>query len=79
MNRTLLFANCRRTESTTSTTGPQVLLEQNLGVANTRTKGLCAARELATEYCSSARSGGIRVVRLAVVPQVLCKVGVLDA
>ena len=42
-------ASCLRTASTTSTTGPQVRLVQNFGVANVTTKGTWAASDCATE------------------------------
>src|SRR6266516_5410685 len=62
MNRIGLEAKRLRTASTTSTTGPQVRLVQNFGVAKVTTKRRCAAREPAIESRSSARSGGVAVV-----------------
>ena len=38
-----------RAASTTSTTGPQVRLVQNFGVAKVTTNGTCAASDCATE------------------------------
>src|SRR5438309_2139646 len=63
----------------TSTTGPQVRLVQKRGVAKVTTNGLWAASESATEYRSSARSGGIRVVNVETAPCALASVGVAEA
>ena len=54
-------------------------LVQNFGVANTTTNGACAASESATEYRSSAVSGGVLVVSSRKFPCVLAIVGVFDA
>ena len=62
MKRIPRAANRLRAASTTSTTGPQVRLVQNFGVANVTTNGMCAASESATEYRRSGRSGGRLVV-----------------
>src|SRR3954451_2489246 len=53
------------TAATTSTTGPHVRDVQNFGVANTTTNGLCAAIESATDQRRRSRSGGVRVVSVA--------------
>ena len=65
MNLTGPEAKLLRTASTTSTTGPQMRLVQNFGVAKVTTNGRCAARAPATEYRRSPRSGGCLVVSLA--------------
>src|SRR5918912_3015901 len=62
MKRTPRAANLLRTASTTSTTGPQVRLLQNFGVAKVTTNGACAASAPATDERSSGRSGGRLVV-----------------
>src|SRR5688572_15333253 len=79
MKRTFSASTRRDTSSTTSTTGPHVRLEQNFGVANVTTNGTPASRESATEWWRSASSGGVRVVRLDVLPAVEDSVGVSDA
>src|SRR5215475_5584785 len=76
MNRTGLDANRLRTASTTSTTGPQVRLVQNFGVAKVTTNGRCSASAPATECRSSAKSGGRRVVKLAALA--MARVGVAE-
>src|SRR5262245_2638529 len=77
MKRTSLPANCLRTESTTWTTGPQVRLEQNSGVANVTTKGTFAAIASFTDDWSRARSGGLEVEILRASATVLA-VGLSD-
>src|SRR5437762_7212064 len=78
MKRTGVRAYCLRTQSTTSTTGPQMRLSQYRGVAKVTTNGRCAASAAATDVRRSARSGGTRVVSAAVRPPVLASVGVFD-
>src|SRR2546423_14257468 len=77
MKRIPREANRFRAASTTSTTGPHVRLVQNSGVANVSTNGTCATSEAATEYRSSARSGGTRVVNA--LTGAVASVGVGDA
>src|SRR5918999_1717946 len=78
MKRTSVRAKRLRTASTTSTTGPHVLLVQNFGVANVSTNGLCAASDAATEWRSSSTSGGSLVVRASTFPPSLSSVGVRE-
>src|SRR5829696_4453832 len=61
MKRIPSSACLRRTLLTTSTTGPQVLLVQYLGVAKTTTNGDFAASASATELSYSLRSGFVEV------------------
>src|SRR3954469_20701646 len=77
MKRTPERANSFRTWSTTSTTGPHVLLVQKAGVANVTTNGAWLRRLAATEGRSRSRSGGTFVVsfRTGALPSV----GVSDA
>src|SRR2546423_11957618 len=79
MNRMRREANRLRTASTTSTTGPHVRLVQNLGVAKVTTNGTRAASAPAIDERSRSRSGGVRVVRLALLPCVVASVGVREA
>src|SRR3990170_6456552 len=79
MKRTGVPATRLRTASTTSTTGPQVRLVQNFGVANVTTNGTLAAIASATETRSIATSGGVLVVSASRSPPVDRIVGVRDA
>src|SRR6476646_5758283 len=62
MKRTGVPASFFATASTTSTTGPQVRLVQNFGVANVTTNGVVAASDSDTEYRKRGSSGGRLVV-----------------
>src|SRR5262249_31438479 len=76
MKRTGVFASFFATASTTSTTGPQVRLWQNLGVAKVTTNGSWRAIAWATETRYSRGSGCVAVVSRASFPPVLASVGV---
>src|SRR5262245_1260015 len=79
MKRTFSSFRWCCTSSSTSTTGPQVRLLQNLGVANVTTNGTLALSESATEYWRSDSSGGVRVVSCETSPPVDASVGVSEA
>src|SRR5688500_10421774 len=76
MKRIPSSACLRRTSLTTSTTGPQVLLVQYLGVAKTTTNGDFAVSASATELSYSLRSGLVEVVSCSSVD--VRSVGVFD-
>src|SRR5215471_7878989 len=76
MKRTGVLASFFATASTTSTTGPHVLLWQNFGVANVTTNGSCRAIACATEMRYSRGSGCVAVDSSASLPPVLARVGV---